>query len=421
MRQKPKSKLRPRQWLRKVIQSTMPRRVRHSLLRKVIDLDFDPSPRLKVRLARTKDELESALRLLHDSYVKAGLMTPHPSGLRVTKYHALPATATIIALWDDEVVGTVSLVRRSAFGMPLENIFDITRFTHDGSRIFETSSLAVDPRFSGQNGTILFPLIKFLFNYATDYFGSNYMAIAVNPSWIEFYEAIFNFQRLQAKPVDKYDFVNGASAVGAYLNLVAFKQMLKGIYTEAPSRKNMFNYIFKATFSNLEFPKRKFNKISDPMLTPEILDYLFNIRTQTFAGLSEREIFTLHQLYQNDGFRGVLPPAPPKSNVLWLREGTRFEVNIPGGILLTGNATIPMRITDISSGGIGVVTSRNLREGELYTLQVALEGEKHSLRNVQLRWTSPDRKRSGLKVYDRPQGWVRFVNLLTDDLLRQVG
>lgn len=399
----------------------MPKRVRHKMLRTLIDLDFAPSPRLKVRLARTKEELESALRLLHNSYVQAGFMDLHQSGLRVTKYHALPATSTIIALWDDEVVGTVSLVRRSAFGMPLENIFDISHLTNDGSRIFETSSLAVDPRFSGRNGAVLFPLIKFLFNYATAFFGSNYMAIAVNPSWIEFYEAVFCFQRLQATTVDNYDFVKGAPAVGAYLNLDDVREVLKGLYNGTPARKNMFDYLFQANFSNLEYPERKFNKISDPILTPEIIDYFFNVRTQTFAELSEREIFTLHQLYQTDGFRGVLPPIPPRSNVFQLRAGARFEVNLSGRILLPGNAIIPTKITDISSGGIAVVTPRDLRAGELYTLQVDIDGQELSLRNVQLRWTSLDRKRSGLQVSDRPQSWIRFVNLLTDDLLRQVG
>lgn len=399
----------------------MPRFLRHALFRQFLSLDFNPSPRLKVRLARSQSDLEAALKLLHDSYVNAGFMDPHSSGMRVTKYHSLPATSTIVALWDDEVVGTLSLVRRSAFGMPLENIFDISHLTEDGSRIFETSSLAVHPKYSGQNGKILFPLIKFLFEYGANYFGSSYMAIAVNPSWIEFYEAVFQFQRLSAKVVDNYSFVKGAPAVGAYLNLNELGETLKKVYKNAPSEKNLYEYLFHLKLSNLEFPDRKFTRISDPVLTPELIDHFFNQRTQTFATMSEREIFTLHQLYQDENFRQVLPAPPKSSNLFRLREGMRIEVNLSGRLLVPGHPPIPIVVTDLSKKGLGIVSERNLREGELYTLQISVDGADHVLPRTQVRWYSSNQQRWGLLVGNPPVGWKNFVDLLQNNLLQKTG
>jgi hypothetical protein len=66
------------------------------------------------------------LPLLHDAYVAAGFMKPAVSGLRVTIYHALPTTTTLCAKFDGQVVGTLSLIRESVFGFPLQAIFDLT-------------------------------------------------------------------------------------------------------------------------------------------------------------------------------------------------------------------------------------------------------------------------------------------------------
>ncbi len=421
MGRKRNSTFRVRQWLRQLAQKTMPRTIRHAMLRQFLSLDLSPSPRLKVRLARSQSDLEAALKLLHDSYVGAGFMDPHLSGMRVTKYHSLPATSTIVALWDDEIVGTLSLVRRSAFGMPLESIFDISHLTEDGSRIFETSSLAVHPKFTGQHGKILFPLIKFLFDYGINFFGSNYMAIAVNPAWIEFYEAVFKFQRLSAKTVDNYSFVKGAPAVGAYISLDNIAETLKKVYKNAPPEKNLFEYLFNLKLANLEFPDRKFTRISDPILTPELIDHFFNQRTQTFATMSEREIFTLHQLYQNENFRKVLPPQPKISNLFQLRDGMRIEVNLSGRLLIPGHPSIPIVVTDLSKNGLGIVSERNLREGQLYTLEVSVDGVDHLLHRTQVRWYSSNQQRWGLHVTNPPSAWQNFVTLLQDNLLQKAG
>src|SRR6185437_15901629 len=98
--------MRTRKLVRQVLSHSLPKSLRHWILRKSIRLDWEPSSHLKLRLARTQEELTAAFTLLHDCYVRSGFMHPQPSGMRVTKYHALPATSTLIALWDDEVVGT---------------------------------------------------------------------------------------------------------------------------------------------------------------------------------------------------------------------------------------------------------------------------------------------------------------------------
>src|SRR5574343_1168119 len=125
--------------------------------------DFSPDPRLILKIAETKEELEACFRLLHDAYVESGYMQPHPSGLRVTAYHALPTTTTLCAQYDGEVVGTISLIRDGVFGFPVEQAFDLHGLRQQDGHIAEASALAVAPAFRQQGGMTVFPLMKFMY------------------------------------------------------------------------------------------------------------------------------------------------------------------------------------------------------------------------------------------------------------------
>jgi hypothetical protein len=201
--------------------SLLPRALRFALYRSFVDCDLAPDPRLTLKIAQTKEELEACFRLLHGAYVSSGFMRPDPSGMRVNLYHALPTTTTLCAKFDGSVVGTISLIRESVFGFPLQSIFDLHGIREKKGRIAEVSALAVDQRFRNTGGSILFPLMKFMYEYCITFFDTRHLVIAVNPNRIEMYESLLLFQRLMENQVDNYDFANGAPAVGASLDLQA--------------------------------------------------------------------------------------------------------------------------------------------------------------------------------------------------------
>eukprot|EP00825_Cyclidium_porcatum_P026376 TRINITY_DN2839_c0_g1_i2.p1 TRINITY_DN2839_c0_g1~~TRINITY_DN2839_c0_g1_i2.p1 ORF type:complete len:262 (+),score=33.34 TRINITY_DN2839_c0_g1_i2:214-999(+) len=183
--------------------SMLPQKRRHDVYRSLVDCNPDPNKRLVLKIAESKEELEACFKLLHDAYVSSGFMTPDPSGMRVTIYHALPTTTTLCAKYDDQVVGTLSLIRESAIGFPLQRIFDLTGVREKEGQIAEVSALAVHPRFRRTGGTILFPLMKFMYEYCTTFFDTRHLVIAVNPRHIEMYESLLFFKRLTANVVEK--------------------------------------------------------------------------------------------------------------------------------------------------------------------------------------------------------------------------
>jgi GNAT superfamily N-acetyltransferase len=308
----------------------LPQETRFALYRSFVDCDPAPSALLQLKIADTREELEACFHLLHDAYVEHGFMRPHPSGMRVTIYHALPTTTTLCAKWDGEVVGTISLIRDdSAFGFPLHTVFDLSGVRALDGNIAEVSALAVHPAFRKTGGAILFPLMKFMYEYATRYFDTRHLVIAVNPNRIEMYESLLFFRRLTANVVEKYDFANGAPAVGAWLDLKEAPQVFSRVYAGKPPRKNLHGYFIEHELPNIVWPQRRYYTTNDPVLTPDLLDYFFNVRTQGFAALDDHRKELLHSIYDLPDYDAILPPLPYRTDVRRYREHSRYSCRCP--------------------------------------------------------------------------------------------
>jgi len=342
-----------RQLVRKLI-TWLPRNKRFKVYRSFVDCNPAPTQRLVLKIAETKEELEACFSLLHDAYVDSGFMKPDASGMRLTIYHALPTTTTLCAKYDGQVVGTISLIRESELGVPMQQIFDLTAVREKDGNIAEASALAIHPKFRRTGGTILFPLMKFMYEYCTRYFDTRHLVIAVNPGHIEMYESLLFFRRLTATIVEKYDFVNGAPAVGATLDLKHALEVFRKHYSSKPPHRNLHAYFTQIKLPNIQFPNRRFYTTNDPVLSPELLNYFFNVRTKTFANLSDRKKALLHSIYNLPEYQWVLPSLPNTSQFIPIRLQRRFHVKCPALITVaasSGNREISFEVIDASLEG----------------------------------------------------------------------
>ncbi len=393
----------------------LPKGKRHTIYRSFVDCDPEPNQRLVLKIAETREELEACFKLLHDAYVSSGFMTPDPSGMRVTIYHALPTTTTLCAKYNDQVVGTLSLIRESAIGFPLQRIFDLTNVRKKEGNIAEVSALAVHPRFRRTGGTILFPLMKFMYEYCTTFFDTRHLVIAVNPRHIEMYESLLFFRRLTSTVVENYDFVNGAPAIGATLDLKHAPDILREAYANKPLRRNLYHYFLETTLPNIQIPHRRFFTTNDPVLTPDLIDYFFNQRTTVFAELSDRKKTLLHLIYDLPEYRKVLPPLPDKQADSKIRRHQRFSVKCPAQLLGQGDErAIPIEISEVSRYGFRARTSRKV-PGEVWlTAVIQLGAQEISRLTVQVvQGTDQDDKHySGFRIGEPDLVWRKFVTAL---------
>ena len=400
------------------ITAILPRKVRFAVIRNMIKCDVAPPAKLILKVAETRTELEECFSLLHDAYVAVGFMKPDPSGMRATIYHALPTTTTLLARYNDRIVGTISLIRESPLGFPMQKIFNIEKIHRAGGNIAEVSALAIDRRFQALGGIILFPLMKFMYEYSTKFFDTRHLVIAVNPRHIGFYESVLFFQRLEEVPVDHYDFVNGAPAVGAHLDLKGAPEIYSACYDAKEPAKNLYRYFVDLHLPNIIFPDKRFYTTNDPVMTPELLDHFFNKRTQVFSKLNDQEKRILREIYDLPAYQAVLPKAPPTSQSTDrpLRQHQRFSVMCPGTLATEGKAggtSFNIQVIECSLNGFRARSDVLLPVGETARAQLDLGRSDQSKMPVNiLRKARTNANTYVLKVVEADLAWRKFVNAL---------
>lgn len=406
-----------RQGVRRVF-SWLPQDVRFGIFRAMIDCDPAPDARLELKVAETQEELESCFRILHDAYVASGFMKPSPSGMRVTMYHALPTTTTLCAKYDGRVVGTMSMIREGVFGFPLQAVFDLSDVRAKQGQIAEISALAVHPDFRKTGGAILFPLMQFMYEYCTEYFDTRHLVIAVNPDKIELYESLLFFERLQETVVDKYDFANGAPAVGATLDLPVAKEIFRRVYGHRKPRKNLHHYFVQLRLPNIQLPKRRYFTTNDPVLTPAILDHFFNRSSKVFEELDDRRKALLWSIYDQPEFRAVLPMLSGSLTGFHpMRRHQRFSLRCPAELRLVTDGVahaIVMTVIEISLSGFQAQSRLEIPVGAEGTVCVELGRQEKTLLDVKLmRVHETDTgKYYGFKLVEPDEVWRRAVSVL---------
>ncbi len=396
----------------------LPRDTRHGIYRAMIDCDPAPDARLELKVAETREELEDCFRILHDAYVASGFMKPSPSGLRVTMYHALPTTTTLCAKYDGRVVGTMSMIREGVFGFPLQSVFDLSEVRAKQGQIAEISALAVHPDFRKTGGAILFPLMKFMYEYCTEYFDTRHLVIAVNPDKIELYESLLFFERLQETVVDNYDFANGAPAVGATLDLPVAKEIFRRVYGKRKERKNLYHYFVQLRLPHIKLPKRRYFTTNDPVLTPAILDHFFNQRSKVFEELDDRRKALLWSIYDQPEFRAVLPMMSGSATGFHpMRRHQRFSLRCPAELRLRvdgGERSIVMTVIEISLSGFQAQSKLDIPVGVDGAVWVELGvQDKASLDVKVMRHHHSDTGEFyGFRVDEPDEVWRRAVSAL---------
>jgi hypothetical protein len=254
----------------KLLNKLVPKYFKNKSYRNKLELPALLPPELSFKIAFTQEEYQASFKILYDSYVEKGYDIPNKSNLRVTPYHLIPTTSVLLALWKGEVIGTVSLIRDNPLGLPLEKIFHLSELRKNNKVLCEVSALAIKKEFRGSKGEILFPLIRYMWSYAMNYFGVDYLVIAVNPSMSTLYEAVFHFQPLSTlSSIEAYDFANNNPAIGKFIHLKSSYELFKIKYKNISFSKNLSLFMEQKLNSNHHFPERKYFTYMDAPVSPE--------------------------------------------------------------------------------------------------------------------------------------------------------
>ncbi|HAH21458.1 MAG: hypothetical protein A2Y00_03700 [Omnitrophica WOR_2 bacterium GWF2_43_52] len=190
---------------------------------------------INYRVARTREEIEQAYALVYKEYLKKGYTKKNNSGLRFSIYNALPLTTTFIAATNtNHIAATATVISDSPIGLPMDELYqkELSTFRGQGKKLCEISMLATDntllrhePLASPLKKLLpLFILFKTLLDYTQDILKSDIMYITIHPK----YKTAFNLLAFKdLSGVKSYQEVNGAPAIGQYVDFPTMAQELR--------------------------------------------------------------------------------------------------------------------------------------------------------------------------------------------------
>lgn len=178
---------------------------------------------IELKIASTREEREGAFGLIYRSYLRANLCEPNELGLRITPFQTLPTTNIFVAKLRGEVISTLTLVRDSERGLPMEQLYpdEVNRRRWGGSRLAEVSCLA-DRRSGRARFLGLFRELAQLMVQHAVLINVDELVIAVHPRHSALYKRYMAFKRIGE--YREYEAVCGNPAVPMGLDLRTAKK-----------------------------------------------------------------------------------------------------------------------------------------------------------------------------------------------------
>lgn len=380
--------------------SLVPTPLRHAFYRRVFARVPTEVPQgLSFEMARTKEDLEAAFRLLHDAYVEQGFIQPQENGMRLTIQHALPTTSILVAKINQRVVGTISVMRDTALGLPMEKVFDIGPLKRSGKRVAELSCLAIHPDYRRKmGGHIFFPLTLYAATFAERSLGTDHLILNLYPQHADFYNAIFGSRSLNDEVKDYL----GAPAKAVHVDLAASFRFAKKKYSGLPADRDLYAYTYTTPHHYLHYPPAENGSVNQPVMTPEIFRYFFSERTQILQNLTELEEQVVSRYYPLQNYAVILPfrqTQPQKQ-----RKSPRWDTRLQSRFDQDRNATI----LDISKEGFRAHFSEKLKEDAVYEFKIDFASGSLATIFAKVVWQKEDGV-CGLQILNGDANWHELV------------
>ncbi|MCB0422392.1 MAG: PilZ domain-containing protein [Bdellovibrionales bacterium] len=377
---------------------------------------------IEMGVATDPDDVLACYELIYEVYQQSGLCEAEEENIRLTKHALLPTTSLIYYKINGEVVATISIICDNPFGFPLESLWSVNDLRSEGHRIAEISTLAIKKGYRRQRGIILLPFTAFLFQYAYEFLGVDYLVIAIHPRARIFYKAIFNFQPI-SKEVKSYNSVKNAPAFGMQVRLSSANEFTRHIRKykvgKGQGKRTIYDILFSKDYSSFKFPERRYYRAFDPSFKLNLLKKVFSRSIHSLKKLELWERQLLCGIFFDKSFRPVFVtenviPFPKFTQ----RNHQRYPVYCPVKILSEDHRTsIDGRLLDISSMGVQLFTPQQSLEANFKgSLHVKLSPHEEVVLEVQGRRLHNSRVGLEILSINDSEKWQNFLDYLDETL-----
>ncbi len=246
---------------------------------------------IEYRVVRSKKEIEDVYHIVYKEYLKQGYINPNDAQLHFSTHNILPETTTFVALADDKVITTATIIPDSPLGLPMDELYKKEIDSIRNKKICEISMLANSSELFQKEASLMlnakkmflvFYLFKHMLDYVKEYLFLDYICITINPKHEKTYESLF-FKDLGG--LKSYDKVNGAPAIAKVLNIHT---------VEEECVKSEKNNTYKLFFTGKTDPIKFSNKLK---LSVEDIEYFYVNKKNILDDLSDEKMSYIQKFY----------------------------------------------------------------------------------------------------------------------------
>lgn len=320
------------------------------LKKKFSPSSFIDNQNIKVKIATAKEEFEVGLKLLHDCYISKKYMMPDPTGYFFNSFALLPETTLIIATFKDKVIGAVYLYKDSYMGLPSDKYYGKINdfYRKSDCKLAEISAVAVHESFRNKDQSIFLLLMKYVLIFSKQFLQVTRLILNIDMENQVFYESLWPFERRGG--ILKYP--HSTSAFSVFMGLDLEKINLtrrKFLDLNLNTNLNIQSFITKQD-DRLSFPLRNQGQILFPTLNYDLIQHLFNRKTDFLNRLKKNDFMFFNEIYYHLFDRDRLEKLVGAEKIDYIIRKYRVPVDLFAVLKIDGR-DIFTKITDISSDG----------------------------------------------------------------------
>lgn len=383
--------------------------MRKMIVRSKFEVEHELPPDIILKQAETEDEIQQALRLVHDSYVELNYMDPNEPGLRFSKFHALPTTVILIAKWKDDVIGTLTIIPDSALGLPSDTTWSLEKYRKDGKIIAEISSLCIKKDFRMRRGRLLMPLCKIMYLYCKQVLKLDGIVIATTLEVEPFYTDILLFETVVEKTGQKHMLVKGNPSSCCYLALDDnLRKNYQRTYGKKPLSKNLYHFFLDSETPNIQLPKPKHCIQSYMIEKNSSKARLLNTHRSLLKDFSDVDKLIIKGLDASNSLSSIsLNTDLPNQH----RRSPRPEIRAEGWCFFS-NGMPPARciVMDVSRTGFKIALRQangQIHSGERFVLALNFNGTMIQCQ-AEVKWNQSQTK-MGCQVVETSPSWNQLI------------
>lgn len=232
----------------------LPVPIRKRILRAKFEICYELDSQYVFKVAETSDEIEQAMKIVHDSYAHLGYIDRKAEGLHFNAHLCLPTTSIFVIKFKNEVIGTMSLVPDSPLGLPSEATWNLSSIKAQTPRIGEVSSLAIKRGHKTSKGHLLLTLCKFLYEYSS-VLKIDGVVFAATLEVEPFYTDVLLFEKVVAKTGQAHKLVKGNRSTCCFLDFNKVRSQYIKEYGRKEKARNLFYFFTDFVSPNFKLPK----------------------------------------------------------------------------------------------------------------------------------------------------------------------